>query len=302
MARAESGAPAVTGATRSAPAARRAAGEAAPLGEPPQVRRYRLAIKKKEAMRALLRLLPPLGQTRCLELGGTLSAGWLLRERGGRWVCAETGLAEARASARLPGYAVHLADPLALPFADGIFDVAVGVHYVRHLEDDVRGLAEVARVLAPGGHALLTSPEADPRRLGYRLRRLYGFTVDTGYPEDRRDGYTRAELAALVNGAGLEVERIESYSRLFTETLENTLQYVYAGAAARVAGGMGETPEEAWRMSDGWLESTGWAYRAFKAAYPLLRGVSLLDRLIPFSDGYMFCVRARKPGARTPRR
>ena len=42
------------------------------------------------------------------------------------------------------------------------------------------------------------------------------------------------------------------------------------------------------------LNKVGTAYKVYSAIYPALRGWTLLDRLIPFSPGYMMVARASK--------
>lgn len=49
-------------------------------------------------------------------------------------------------------------DLQALPFADGSFDLVIANHVLEHVEDDARSVAEIARVLAPGGRAILQTP------------------------------------------------------------------------------------------------------------------------------------------------
>jgi SAM-dependent methyltransferase len=62
----------------------------------------------------------------------------------------------------------------ALAFADGAFDLVVSFSVFEHLHEYPRGLAEVARVLRPGGHFLLGMPavnvmmEAGFRAIGFK--------------------------------------------------------------------------------------------------------------------------------------
>ena len=58
-------------------------------------------------------------------------------------------LARGRPKTALPA---AQADALALPFAAGAFDAVTVAFGVRNLESPGRGLAEIARVLRPGGH------------------------------------------------------------------------------------------------------------------------------------------------------
>ena len=50
------------------------------------------------------------------------------------------------------------ADICELPFAKGSFDLVIACHVLEHVKDDLRALAEIRRVLAPGGVAILPVP------------------------------------------------------------------------------------------------------------------------------------------------
>lgn len=52
----------------------------------------------------------------------------------------------------------HVADMRALPFADAAFDALVAIQSIEHVPDADRALAEFARVLRPGGTAVLVTP------------------------------------------------------------------------------------------------------------------------------------------------
>lgn len=52
----------------------------------------------------------------------------------------------------------HVADMRALPFADMSFASAIAAHSIEHVSDPERALREVHRVLAPGGVAVLITP------------------------------------------------------------------------------------------------------------------------------------------------
>ncbi len=67
-----------------------------------------------------------------------------------------------------PGRARHCADIQALPFANDCFDWAMANHVLEHVADDSRALAELYRVLKPGGRALLTVPQNWAREKTYQ--------------------------------------------------------------------------------------------------------------------------------------
>lgn len=57
----------------------------------------------------------------------------------------------------------HRADLTRLPFADGRFDLILCSHVLEHVPDDAAAMAELARVLRPGGTAIILVPY-DPKR------------------------------------------------------------------------------------------------------------------------------------------
>jgi SAM-dependent methyltransferase len=58
---------------------------------------------------------------------------------------------------RLSNLRFALADGMALPFADGVFDLVLSHAVIEHVADAPRYLRECARVLAPGGHVYLST-------------------------------------------------------------------------------------------------------------------------------------------------
>jgi demethylmenaquinone methyltransferase/2-methoxy-6-polyprenyl-1,4-benzoquinol methylase len=89
---------------------------------------------------------------------------------------AEAMLARARAKAAeaLPGPPPRFewGDALALPYEDGSFDAATVAFGARNFEDLAAGLAEMCRVVRPGGRVVvleITSPRRPPLSVFYRL-------------------------------------------------------------------------------------------------------------------------------------
>jgi SAM-dependent methyltransferase len=64
-------------------------------------------------------------------------------------------------------------DALKLPFAANSFDRVVASEVLEHLEDDHSAMAEVARVLKPGGLAAVSVPRWWPERICWMLARSY---------------------------------------------------------------------------------------------------------------------------------
>lgn len=115
-------------------------------------------------------------------------------------------------------------DALALPFEDGSFDAATVGFGVRNLDDLERGLAELRRVLRPGGRVAILEITR-PRGLlapFYRLwfdglvpllgRLLPGGSAYTYLPASVRRFPGPDDLAGLLRGAGFEDVRWRTFA------------------------------------------------------------------------------------------
>jgi SAM-dependent methyltransferase len=64
-------------------------------------------------------------------------------------------------------------DALRLPFADATFDVVIASEVLEHLWDDAGAIAELVRVLKPGGRMAVTVPTRWPERVCWALDHKY---------------------------------------------------------------------------------------------------------------------------------
>jgi SAM-dependent methyltransferase len=114
----------------------------------------------------------------------------------------EEMFAAMRAEGQVPAAAtarVVPGDALALPFPDGHFDQVVAAEILEHVPEDVREMAEIVRVLRPGGQAAVTVPRWWPERVCWALSDAY-HQVDGGHVRI----YTARELTRKLAEAGLE--------------------------------------------------------------------------------------------------
>jgi SAM-dependent methyltransferase len=119
-------------------------------------------------------------------------AGWLAAERHLRPVCAEPMAEAARAGVRLFGLPSVVAMSQQLPFADGVFDAAWCLGVLCTTSDKAGALAELRRVLRPGG------------RLG-----LLVFVADEPLPPPLPEGNefpSESEVSGLLSAAGFSLE------------------------------------------------------------------------------------------------
>jgi SAM-dependent methyltransferase len=129
-----------------------------------------------------------------------------------------------------------------LPFRDGAFDSVTMLDVLEHTADEGKALAEVARVLRPGGLLLLTVPAQhvfsvlDPDNAKFRLPRLHrkvytarfgaaayerrfldpadGLRGDMAWSRTEHTNYRAADLLALLERHGL-VARLRDGANLF---------------------------------------------------------------------------------------
>jgi len=92
------------------------------------------------------------------------------------------------------------ADLLALPFPDDYFDVVMASEVLEHIPDDERAMAEIARVVRPGGRVAVTVPRWWPERICWALSSEY-HDVEGGHVRI----YRGDELAHRLTRAGLAV-------------------------------------------------------------------------------------------------
>jgi SAM-dependent methyltransferase len=192
---------------------------------------------------------------RVLDVGcgpGILLSAALARDARPTGVDVSPGMiAEARR--RHPAVDLVEADVTDLPLADGAFDAAVGNFVLNHLPAPERAVAEVARVLAPGGAVALSVWDhlERTRWLGVVAEALEEEgvrpppSVAAGPPSYRFAD--RAEMEALLEGAGLGDPRVRTVSLVATAADADALWACVLGGSVRTSSTILAQPEEVQR-------------------------------------------------------
>jgi ubiquinone/menaquinone biosynthesis C-methylase UbiE len=262
--------------------------------QPWQLQMFQRSLKKQQKLNDLLTVLGDVHAQTCLlvtcgDNNGALN--WYFRDHGGTWTWGDVAgenLAEMGEFLREP--VLHTPE-YALPFGDGHFDCVVCIDVLEHLNGDQQFLGELRRVLRPGGRAVVTVPNGDPKLWANRIKWWLGMKPEV-YGHTRA-GYTVAELRSSMEQAGFAPSGHSGYSRFFTEMMELILNFGYVFVLSRKRGGA--EPGHIAPTSAGELKTHGTAYRLYTALFPILRAMSALDRLLPPGSYYATTVEAMNP-------
>lgn len=93
-------------------------------------------------------------------------------------------------------------DATRLPFPDDTFDRVITSEVLEHIQDDVSAIAELVRVLRPGGSFACTVPAWWPEKINWSLSDEYHAPKSVG---GHVRIYSRTELVAKLRAAGLDV-------------------------------------------------------------------------------------------------
>jgi 2-polyprenyl-3-methyl-5-hydroxy-6-metoxy-1,4-benzoquinol methylase len=250
------------------------------------------SLKKQEKIRAIHDFIEPLSGKTCLEVGcdkGVLS--YYLRQWGGNWTSIDADEENLRITRELVKDHVEYTDGITLNFTNAHFDCIIAIDFLEHIRTDQEFIAEMFRVLKSDGTLYITVPHTDKGLILNLVRRWLGFKpADYGHV---REGYSLKELQEKLDKGGFHIQQSTTFSHFFSEGIELGINFGYFFLLSRkqhrggIKGGISpESGDDVARHAK--------SLKLYSLIYPVVKAVSLLDKLIPFTQGYILMVAAKK--------
>lgn len=118
-------------------------------------------------------------------------------------LCKAKGFLSLMAGEDTGSWTITRADVTKLPFANARFDVVLCSEVLEHVDDNRSAVAELVRVLKPGGDLVVTVPRFLPERICWALSEAYHRE-----PGGHIRIYRKRELIMLLEEAGTRCRRI----------------------------------------------------------------------------------------------
>jgi ubiquinone/menaquinone biosynthesis C-methylase UbiE len=211
------------------------------LKQNPFERPFTFGFFYREKMRAIHTVAPAAAPGAILEVGGGRSGLTRLLYRDAHVTNLDLDASCANAPCnRAPGVRFVCGDATHLDFPNDSFDAVTMFDVLEHVPDDRRAIAEALRVLRPGGHLLVSTPNEHWRFPYYRFMRRICPTEEQMFAEwgHVRRGYSRDQLEQVV---GRPCERWATFISPIT-VLCHDVSFSRAPARARRAACLALSP------------------------------------------------------------
>lgn len=254
------------------------------------LRLFRKSVIKQRKWKEIASFLGDTRGCRCLDIGsdnGVIS--YLLRQRGGNWSSADLDSLSVNSIRALVETEVYEIDGGRTPFNENEFDKIVIVDFLEHIQHDKDFVAELHRIMRPGGELIVNVPHLKVSLLN-KVRSLLGQTDEKhGHV---RAGYTLDELRDLLENMFL-ILSYKTYSRFFSELIDMVIRTGYELLKKTEAGGTASEYSKGALVTELDIAKYKKSYRLFSIIYPLVWLLTQLDSLLFFQSGYLLMLKAR---------
>lgn len=216
---------------------------------------------------------------------------YYLKQRGGEWVHSDLEFANVCSAKGLLKGSLLQQSVQGIPIKDNSVDCVLCLDFLEHVEDDIRIIREIKRVLKPGGEVVISTPISGPLFILNRLKKIMGLTPDIyGH---KREGYSLRQLTDLVQENGFSVDHSTTYAKFFVEFFEILLNGIFQllnrGKQKKLRTGS-ISPTSAGDLNKHPILFGLYSHLIYPAIYTITR----LDSLLVKKTGYATLVVARK--------
>lgn len=266
------------------------------MARPWQAEIFSVSVRKKEkwhyAQAELKKYIKP--TSRCLDVGSGVGTLSMLQEQlGGSWDYTETDADAAAETRKVVKGPVYVVDVFSNQLKPNTYDIITVFDVIEHVPDPQAFMNRLHELLQPHGVIILTTPADDGGYYFWRRLAESAFGINKAAHGHVVEGFSGSRLEELSTQAGLTVKNKRLFSFAFTEMVELAYNgaYIVKNRQRQRTGGYNLALSPA---SGGDFTKHRALLTVAKIIYPLLRSISLLDRLRLFPRGYEWILVAKK--------
>lgn len=250
------------------------------------VKLFNKSVLKQQKFKQITAFLGPTKRLHCLDIGGDNGViSYMLRMNGGRWASADLDGASVEAIKHLVQTDVHQIDGNRTSFRSNEFDRIAIVDFLEHIPNDEQFVAELYRIMKPGGMLVINVPNIKNGLLR-NLRNALGQTDEKhGH---LRPGYTINSLETLLGDKFLLIKS-KTYSKFFSELIDVAI----VSMVSIIKKDKNGNSQKGLIVTDQDIDRSASMFRFYSFIYPFIRLFSMLDALLFFRSGYMLIASAQ---------
>lgn len=251
------------------------------------------SVKKNQKLNILKKIIPDCEGKVCIEIGtekGIVNK-YLRDHKCGEWLAGTLTREWQETALELLKEDVVYVNPKQFDLKDHSFDIVL-VSRPEHVRDDETFFNEVFRILKSNGDLFILSPHISRFQFLNEVKERVG--LDLQQYDHFRQGYNIHELTNHFRDR-FTLIKAGTYSRFFSEITELTINAGYTFINRRKNKDGKSAKEISYRPTNkDDMNKNKTVFKLYSMCYPFLWLVSQLDRLVPFTYGYVLYWHGRK--------